>query len=406
MKIAAINILHNGSTGKIMLQAAELSRRHGHEVRTFSPIIYHRGRKEVFPEIPGHFYWGNRLDSFIHYYMGVLFGANGLFSIMSTRKLLKELRQFSPDVIHLHNLHAFCINLPMLFGYIKKHHIRVVWTLHDCWSFTGHCPYFTIEKCDKWESCCHHCPQPQVYPKMILDTSRLMHRLKKKWFCGLEDMTIVTPSLWLAGLAKRSYLKEYPICVINNGIDLTVFKPAAGDFRHKYGISEDKFVLLGVAFDWGYRKGLDVFIELAKRLDGDKYQIVLVGTDDAADSQLPENIISIHRTNNQQELAEIYAAADLFVNPTREENYPTVNLEALACGTPVLTFRTGGSPEALDESCGAVVDCDDVDAMEKEIKRICAEKPFSADSCVSKAQSFDKKARFEEYVKLYESVKP
>ena len=215
-------------------------------------------------------------------------------------------------------------------------------------------------------------------------------------------MTIVTPSQWLADLVKESFLKEYPVKVIHNGIDLEVFKPTSSDFRERYGIPAEKSVLLGVAFGWGVRKGLDVFVELARRLDPEKYQIVLVGTDEKTDKLLPENIISIHRTQNQTELAEIYTAADLFVNPTREENYPTVNMESIACGTPVLTFRTGGSPEILTEKTGSVVPCDDIDALEQEIRRICIEKPFSQADCLEHAKSFDMHQRFEEYVKLYE----
>jgi glycosyltransferase involved in cell wall biosynthesis len=229
-----------------------------------------------------------------------------------------------------------------------------------------------------------------------------MWRLKKKWFTGVEDMTIVTPSQWLAGLVKESILKDYTVKVIHNGIDLSIFKSMPNNFREKYGIPENKKILLGVAFGWGIRKGLDVFLELEKRLDPHKYQIVLVGTDDKVDKQLPAGIISIHRTQNQQELAEIYTAADLFVNPTREENYPTVNMESLACGTPVLTFRTGGSPEILDENTGAVVDCDDIDALEQEIVRICDKKPHSMEACLTRAKSFDMNERFEEYIKLYE----
>lgn len=214
------------------------------------------------------------------------------------------------------------------------------------------------------------------------------------------DLTIITPSQWLADLVKQSFLKNYPIQVINNGIDLQVFKPISSNFRQKYNISEDKYILLGVAFDWGMRKGLDVFIELSKRLDKNKFQIVLVGTDDSIDKMLPNSIISIHRTRDQNELAEIYSAADLFVNPTREENYPTVNMESIACGTPVLTFRTGGSPEILDEKTGYIVDCDDIDEMGRQIIRICKENVFSVDDCVAKAKSFDKDLRFKEYIDL------
>ncbi len=402
MRIAEINMLHKGSTGNIMLQIACVAREKGNEVKTYSPICFSRGNNATFPAIDEHTYWGSKMESCFHYYVGALLGKNGMFSRRGTKQIIDDLDKFKPDIIHLHNLHAFCINLPMLFEYIKKNNIKVIWTLHDCWTFTGHCPYFDIVKCDKWKTGCHHCPQPRIYPKMYIDTSKRMYELKQKWFCGVEDMTIVTPSQWLADLVKQSFLKDYPVKVINNGIDLSIFKPTESDFGEKHGL-KDKKIVLGVAFGWGYRKGLDVFIELAKRLSDD-YRIVLVGTDSTVDASLPENIISIHRTDNQTELAKIYTAADVFVIPTREENYPTVNMESIACGTPVLTFRTGGSPEIIDESCGSVVDVDDVDAMGREIIRICEHKPYTAAACLERAKSFNMYDRFEEYVKLYEEV--
>ena len=230
----------------------------------------------------------------------------------------------------------------------------------------------------------------------------MMWKLKRRWFTGIENCTIVTPSQWLADLVKQSFLKNYPIKVINNGIDLSVFKPMESSFREKHGLLGRKIVL-GVAFGWDNRKGLDVFINLSSRLSDD-YQIVLVGTDYNVDKLLPSNIISIHRTQNQKELAEIYTAADVFVNPTREENYPTVNMESIACGTPVITFRTGGSPEIIDGFCGSVVDCDDVDAMEIEICRICEKGIYSQENCLVRAKSFDMNSRFDEYIDLFEAL--
>lgn len=403
MKIAEINIAMYGSTGKIMLQIAQIARNNGYEAKTFSPVIFSKVKKtkKVLPK--EHTEFGLFFENGVHRCLGTLLGYNGCFSHIGTWLLIKQLKEFQPDIIHLHNLHGFCINLPMLFRYIKRNSIRVVWTLHDCWPFTGHCPYFTMAECDRWKTGCHHCPQPRVYPKMYLDTSGIMYKMKKKWFCGISDMTVVTPSQWLADLVKQSFLKDYPVKVINNGIDLSVFHPTPSNFRKRYGIAQDTHILLGVSFGWGNRKGLDVFIELARRLDS-SYQIVLVGTDDRVDAQLPTNIISIHRTQNQKELAEIYTAADIFVNPTREENYPTVNMEAIACGTPVLTFRTGGSPEIPDETCGSVVDCDNVDAMEKEIQRICVERPYSRLVCCKRAISFDMNEKFLKYLSLYENA--
>lgn len=403
MKIAEINMLTTGSTGKIMFQIAETARASGNTVQTYTPVPFVRGKKNNEVKIPDHFWWGTRTEAMFHYYAGSLFGVNGLFSWFGTHSLINRLKEFSPDIIHLHNLHGFCLNLPMLFKYIKKSGAKVVWTFHDCWAFTGHCPYFAVSGCDKWQTQCAKCPQPRIYPKMYLDTSKTMYSKKKKWFAGIEDLTIVTPSEWLAGLAEKSFFSNHEIKVINNGIDLSVFKPRESDFRKKHNL-EGKHILLGVSFDWGYRKGLDVFKELAQRLDSKIYQIVLVGTDDNIDSQLPNNIISIHRTNNQIELAEIYSAADLFVNPTREENYPTVNMESIACGTPVLTFKTGGSPEIPDSLTGSVVDCNDIKGMEREIIRITEEVAFTRKNCLQRAESFDSKKCFEKYVELFNLI--
>lgn len=402
MKIAQINMTHHGSTGRIMFQIADTARKAGHEVRTYAPKIFSRHKKSSSLSISDHFTWGTTAESALHYYAGTILGGNGLFSHRGTKTLLRELDRFAPDVIHLHNLHNFCINLPMLFSYIKKKNIRVVWTLHDCWSFTGHCPHFIIAKCDKWKTGCHHCPQPQVYPKMYLDTSKMMYAKKKRWFTGVDDMTLVAPSAWLTDLVKQSFLKNYPTKVINNGIDLSVFRPVEGDFREKYGL-EDKKIILGVSFSWGYQKGLDVFIELSKRLPDD-YKIVLVGTSDAIDAQLPKNILSIHSTEDQTELAQIYSAADIFVNPTREEVQGLVNIEALACGTPGVSFDSGGSPECYDKTCGSVVKCGDIVALEKEIIRICTEKPYARETCQKRAKNFDMYDKFEEYIKLYQEV--
>jgi glycosyltransferase involved in cell wall biosynthesis len=226
-----------------------------------------------------------------------------------------------------------------------------------------------------------------------------MWKRKKKWFNSLDDLTIVTPSQWLAGLVEQSFLGKYPVKVIHNGIDLSVFRQMESDFRKKHNL-ERKKLLLGVAFAWEERKGLDVFVELSRRLDS-SYQIVLVGTNEDVDRLLPSNIVSIHRTHNQKELAEIYSVADVFVNPTREDTFPTVNLEALACGTPVITFKTGGSPECVDGHCGCVVPCNDVDALEREIVRICTEKPFTAEDCKARAALFDRDECFSRYVALY-----
>ena len=331
-----------------------------------------------------------------------ILGNYGFNSRISTKKLIRELQRIEPDVVHLHNLHGHNCDLEMLMAYFRETKTKLVWTFHDCWAFTAYCPHFVMAGCEKWKTGCHHCSQRRTF-SWFFDRSSWLFEKKKRAFSGL-DMTIVTPSEWLAGLVKESFLKEYPVVVVNNGIDLNVFKPTPSDFRQNHGIREDQVLLLGVAIGWHPRKGADVFMRLARRLDPDRFRIVMVGTDDQIDRQLPENIISIHRTANQAELAQIYTAADLFVNPTREDTFPTVNMESLACGTPVLTYRTGGSPEILDDKTGMVVDCDDEEALYDAIMRIGHEQPFSWTDCRSRGLSYDENRKFREYSALYESI--
>lgn len=391
MKIVQINATCGiGSTGKICVSVSNLLTAQGIE----NYILYASGHSDH----PQGICYTNKYEIKSNALKSRILGNYGFNSKRMTKRLIKELNRISPDIVHLHNLHGHNCHLEMLLCYLREHHIKVYWTFHDCWAFTGYCPYFAMVKCDKWKTGCFDCVQARQY-SWFFDKSQKLYNRKRQLAQGL-DLTIVTPSHWLAELVGESFLKDYPVKVIHNGIDLTVFKPTESDFRKKHHC-EDKFILLGVAFGWGARKGLDVFVELASRLD-DRFQIVLVGTDDAVDRNLPEGIISIHHTQNQAELAEIYTAADLFVNPTREDTYPTVNMESLACGTPVVTFQTGGSPEMVDPTCGSVVPCDDIDALEQEILRIAEIKPYSFDACLNKAKEFDMNERFEEYVKLYD----
>ncbi len=394
MKLVQINATcGKGSTGKIAVSVSQLLT----EKNVENYVLYASDESDY---ALGRKYTNNRAIKW-QALRSRIFGEYGFNSRAITKKLIAELEKIQPDVVHLHNLHGHNCHLGLLFSYLKEKNVKIYWTFHDCWSFTAYCPYFDIVNCDKWKTGCYACPQRKQY-SWFFDKSKKLYQVKKDLFTGIKDMTIVTPSKWLAGLVKESFLKEYPVKVINNGIDLNLFKPTESDFKKKYGL-ENKKVLLGVAFGWGERKGLDVFVELAKRLD-ERYQIVLVGTDENTDKQLPENIISIHRTQNQQELAQIYTAADLFVNPTREENFPTVNIESLACGTPIVTFRTGGSPEIIDETCGAVVEKNDIDGMQREIERICVETPYSKGACIARAQNFDANVKFAEYVELYERL--
>lgn len=403
MNVFEINILDAGSTGKIMLQIAKKLRDAGHTVFTVSNIGLSSLKNLKRKDDKFHFYMNGFIPFAIHYKIGGFFGFNGFFSIMPTLRLLYFMKKKKVDLIHLHNIHNFCFNIPLLFHFIKKNHIPVIWTLHDCWTFTGRCPYFVLTKCNLWKKGCHNCIYAKnAYPHTYLDTSRMMWNLKKKWFAGIDNCALITPSQWLADLVKQSFMRDYPLNVINNGIDLSIFKPTESDFRKKFNL-QNKKIVLGVAFGWTVRKGLDVFIELAKRLPSD-YSIVLVGTDDNVDKLLLPNIISIHQTQNQNELAEIYSSVDVFANPTREEVLGMVNIESLACGTPVITFKTGGSPECIDETCGVVVECDDVDAMECEIYKICEKKLFSLESCLKRSRIFDQNKLFCRYVEKIEKM--
>lgn len=396
MKVVEINAVPYGSTMKIVLGVYSLGKSQNIDFLLGTGYSYH-----PLSDLPSCYNcFSKKVGKIFHILFSYLTGMEGGFSHFATRRFLQRIKTFKPDIIHLHNLHGSYINIPMLFKFAKKNHVRIVWTLHDCWAFTGHCPYFTMVDCDKWKTGCYKCPQYREYPWSLFDNSKKMYRMKRKWFTGIKDMTIVTPSQWLAGLVKQSFLKDYPVKVINNGIDLSVFKPTESDFREKHGIRKYDFVLLGVAFGWGKRKGLDVFIELARKLP-ENYKIVLVGTDDKTNRLLPKSIISIHRTQNQTELAEIYTAADVFVNPTREDNYPTVNMESIACGTPVITFDTGGSPECIDKVCGSIIPCDDVDSLKKEILHVCEQKLYSREDCIKKAKNFDEKNIYNQYLDLF-----
>ncbi len=393
MKVVQINTSCDvGSTGRICSEISDVLSAQGIE----NYILYSQGESTNPLAIS---YSNSRYKKFQALRSRIL-GNYGFNSQSATRVLLKQLDRIAPDIVHLHNIHGHDCDLEMLFKYLTDRKIKVVWTFHDCWAFTAYCPHFEEYNCDKWQNHCQSCP----YSKKVswfFDRSETMF-FRKRELLSKADITVVTPSRWLADLVKQSFLKNCRIETINNGIDLSVFHPTENRFAQEYGC-DGKHIVLGVAFDWDSKKGLDDFIRLADEL-GDKYQIVLVGTNENTDMLLPESIISIHRTANREELAKIYTAASVFVNPTREDNYPTVNMEAIACGTPVVTYKTGGSPEMIGPCCGSVVEKNDIAAMKSEIIRICEEAPYSSADCAEYAKSFDKKFRFEEYLELYRSI--
>lgn len=343
MKVLFINTVCGiGSTGKICAELADKLEKEGHEVK----IAY--GREPV-PEKYRHnaVRIGHDWDARFHGVRTRLLDEHGFGSKSVTKEFLEWAEEYNPELVWLHNLHGYYINVEMLFEWIKSRpQMQVKWTLHDCWSFTGHCAFFTMAGCNQWKEQCRQCSQKKTYPSSVLkDNCEDNYNRKKSAFTGVTNMTITTPSQWLADLVKESFLKEYPVEVCYNTINTEIFRPTQGDFRQKHAL-QNKKIILGVANIWDERKGLNDFIKLAELLD-DRYAIVLVGLTEKQVMQLPDTILGIMKTNNAQELAEIYTTADVFVNTTYEDNYPTVNLEAQACGTPVITYRTGGSVESV-----------------------------------------------------------
>jgi glycosyltransferase involved in cell wall biosynthesis len=398
MRVLQINsVCGVGSTGRIATDIHNILVNQGHE----SYIAYGRGNPNRIDE-KFTLRIGSKLDNYLHVAKTRLFDKHGLGSKKSTLKFIEKIKQLDFNIIHLHNIHGYYINFEILFEYLKHTDIPVVWTLHDCWAFTGHCAYFDYANCYNWKKECFKCPQKREYPKSILlDNSNKNFQTKKESFLDVKDLTIVTPSAWLADLVEQSFLKDYPINVINNGIDLDVFKPNKSNFRQKHNL-QDKFIILGVASIWSERKGLKYFVELSACLSN-QYKIVLVGLSNKEIRSLPANILGISHTNSIQELSEIYSTADVFVNPTLEDNFPTTNLEALACGTPVVTFNSGGSVESIDEKTGIVVEKENVDDLIKVLKMIKSDN-LESKFCMERSKLFSKESKYQEYINLYQSV--
>jgi glycosyltransferase involved in cell wall biosynthesis len=392
--IISVNSSTTGSTGKIMFEIAEGARENGFLYYTASAV--HGNESRITRK--DHIYIGNKLEKKIHLILAKNLGLNGMLSQVGTFLFLKKLDRIQPDLIHLHNLHNCYINIPMLFQYIAKNNIPVLWTLHDCWSFTGHCPYFDLVNCDKWMSQCGDCPQYKEYPYSRFDNTSAMYQRKKVWFSNKNIKLIVTPSQWLADLVKKSYLKNHSVKVIHNGINLSVFRPSESDVRATYGLGDKKLVL-GVANVWEKRKGYEDFLQL-NRILGDKYQIILIGVEPNKEQ---DGIVRIKRTENQKRLAEFYSAADVFVNPTYEEVFGMVNVEALACGTPVITYDSGGSPESIVSGVGLTVPKGNVQKLAEAVVKLCCEnKPVEA--CAQRAYIFSKETEVENYLMAYREI--
>lgn len=391
MKILLINsVCGVGSTGKICVDIASIAKEKGHECK----IAFGRGEAKGWDDVYKiETNFGNKL----HYLKSKLFDRHGLGSKSATKKFVKFIQEYNPDVIHLHNIHGYYLNYKILFNFLKTYTGKIIWTMHDLWPITGHCA--CSFDCLKWQTGCEKCPFKKDYPSAILDNSKNNYALKKQLFTSLKNLTIVTPSKWLAGEFKKSFLNKFEIKVINNGIDLSVFKPEESDFRKKNNL-QNKKIILGVSSIWLQRKGFEDFIKLSKLISED-YRIVLVGVSKKQIKQLPENILGIERTTNQKELAGIYSAADVFVNFTYSDISSMVNMESLACGTPVVCYKTGGAVEMLNHNVGAIMEQGDVEGTWKLIRNLNKTKELSQ-SCTQHAKNFNKNEKFEEYLKEYE----
>lgn len=367
MKYLFINSVYGvRSTGKIVAEECHKLQNEGHECMAAF------GRETIADPSVQQIQIGKRADYLVHAVLSRFFDLHGFCSKRATKKFLCAVEKYSPDVIWLHNLHGYYINIELLFEWIKKHpEIQVYWTLHDCWAFTGHCAYFTMAKCDQWKSGCDRCPQLKSYPKTIgLGRTKTNYIRKRNAFTGVQNLVLITPSQWLANLTRDSYLADYQVRVVHNTINRDVFKPMPSNFREKYNV-QDKYIVLGVAVGWEGSKGLPDILKIRQQLPP-QYLIVLVGASEKQARSFPEGILGIEKTANQVELAEIYSAADVFINPTHQDNYPTVNLEAAACGTPVITYNVGGSPESVPEN--NVIPEDDIEGFVSRIKQLCEEK--------------------------------
>ena len=409
MKIAFINSVANyGSTGKLieMLGAAE-----GVQSRIYygrkSAAVDFKGANKKAVQDERHFYFGNFFSFTKHMADTFILDSHGFSSTGDTKKMIEDLKAFRPDLVHLHNLHGYYLNVELLFEYLKESKVKVIWTLHDCWPFTGHCAHYTSVHCDKWIDGCYHCPALNHYPPTYNGSAtERNYEKKKELFTSLkpEQMVIITPSKWLKSQVEESFLKKYEVRVIPNGIDPEIFKPRESDIRQNYQIG-DRFLILAVAGVWYPEKGTEDLIRISKVIHRDSVLFV-VGADGRFARQLnKDNTITVKRTENAEELAELYSAADVLVNPTREDTFPTVNIEAQACGCPIVTYNTGGSPEILAENTGIVVDAENLGQMLKALGKIrTKEVQFQRADCVANAKQYTRKRMLDGYRKLYDEV--
>ncbi len=340
---------------------------------------------------------GSKLDVYEHYFEHKLLDREGLASRRATKQLVKEIKKLAPDIIHLHLIHDHYLNYKILFSYLSTINTPVVWTQHDSWNITGHCYHFVSKGCEKWKVLCNDCPLIHEYPYSLMDRSKKNYLDKKKYFNLANNLIIVSCSNWLDNFINQSILKDNIHVVIHNGVDLTRFKPTCSK-------NPNKFRIIGVALPWSKAKGIEDFFTLRSMLPESDYEIIMVGLNKKQMNELPTGIIGIEKTHNVEELVDLYSSSHVFVNTTYADNFPTTNIEALACGTPVITYKTGGSPESINSTTGVVIEQGDVNALAKAIINL-KNHPLSTEACRKRAEHlFNKDNCFKEYIKLYDEL--
>ncbi len=403
MRVAHINVTSSLSTGRIAVDICEVLTELGHKAL----LCYSRGYP---PQKVPSLRVGSRADVWLHALGARLLDRAGFLSRRATRKLVRQLKLYKPDVVHLHNLHGYYLDVRTLFAYLKEAGVPVVWTLHDCWAFTGHCAYYSMAGCDRWRSGCGRCPQLAAYPKsLLLDRSARNWTEKRAAFLSVPNLTLVTPSVWLGREAARSFLGKKPVRVIPSGVDLERFRPGdepelIADVVKRYGLEElaGRKMLLSVASVWEPRKGLDDLVALSGLL-GDDMMIVALGLTDRQCAELPKTMLGIPRTQSVRELRTLYTAADLCLSLSHEETQGMTLLEALACGTQVLCYDATALPETVTPDVGEVVPENDLESAAAACRRLC-NSPKAPEACRARAEEYEKRRQYAQYVGLYEEL--
>lgn len=392
MKVMFINTVYGrGSTGRIIKELGDAIESNGGEYL----VAYGRGGQN---DDDHAWRMESSLGNMFHAGMSRLTDRAGFYSVKATKKLIDRIKEYNPDVIHLHNLHGYYLNIELLFKYLKTEYAgKIIWTLHDCWAFTGHCTHYSYVTCDKWQTKCCKCVEKKRYPaSLVIDASERNYLQKKELFSNVPNMTIVTVSKWLKKEVEKSFLKDYPVKCIYNGIDHNKFKPINSDIKEKLGIRDKKMILL-VSDGWDERKGYSRFLEVAK-VAPESWMFVIVGIN--GKEKLPSNVIGFKRIWNQEELIELYSAADVFFNPSVEETFGLVTVEAMACGTPAVVMNSTASPELVNnKAMGEIIDVDDIPT---EIVNVLSQVLIQEREM--KISDFTKEQFVNEYMNLYINV--